>query len=992
MNKKHVSKVGKYIGMACLLLVCAMVQSCRDEYFYDDREPDFIGSSIYDYLDGKGNFTYFLRVINDLGYKDVLQRTGSKTLFVADDDAFKKGIKEEWGFDEYSQLTAAHKRMILYGAMLDNAYLLEMLSKMQSTGVNAEPIPGQCLRQVTSAAVTDTIGLFSYREFPKNNRHWDDFKDRQMRLALDATQPMMLHFIQDQLYQKGILESDLRMLVASKTAQLSDVFVYDKKVLKKDGNGNPLSDIACKNGYVHQLEGLLIPPFNMAEEIRLNGNEAVRANGTIDFAKLDTATSTQLFSRLLDRFAVPVPIDAKSEIAQNFNRLYNQNRPEEKLYEKRYFTKGSVRGASGNFMSYEDENRVPHNTSVALPFDPGWNAYKSGTTDGVKKEHDMAAILAPSDGAMIKFFTEGSGKTLIEQYASDVLDNLNPEGGLLEAIDSIPDKIIEPLLRIHMQMSFNSSVPSKFGGIMDDARDLMGVQAGHVAKTNGDPKVILANNGVVYVMNTAYSPARYRSVIAPVMLADSLSIFMNYINLPAWMYDKYLLSMQNKFSLIVAANDEIVYYDPKYERIRNNGEPALPVGDKPRAYKFVGTTNAEGQLIIEPRIFTYNKESYDVATNTYLDNTYDPAKETFEKGNDEQLFKEILEYNIVLGDMNSSEDRKGRKKYYMSKGYGTVKVERDSKDYVSHIAGGRELENGAMVRVEKCDSMANGSTFQLAGAMIQPATKSVYNVLRETEEFGEFFALCTPNDDVLELCYDVVKNEVDDKGQKKYPTLADWTKKNEVFDDILVRMFDTYHYTIYVPTDSALQVAYEQGLPTWAELDELRLDESVADSIKLPLITSGVKLISKFVRYHFQDNSVFVDNVPHMLEIDGQAPQSRANYETSTLNESTNVFCKLLVQTDMEKNTIAVRGDFGESEIKPLSECKNVAYVIKKSENKLFNVMTRDIIFNNTAIGSNINDSQIKTSSYGVIHLIDNFLVYGGKGGIYDAEKKEFIR
>ena len=66
-----------------------------------------------------GNFTYFLRVINDLDYKDVLQRTGSKTLFVADDNAFKKGIKEKWGFDEYSQLTAAHKRMILYGAMLD---------------------------------------------------------------------------------------------------------------------------------------------------------------------------------------------------------------------------------------------------------------------------------------------------------------------------------------------------------------------------------------------------------------------------------------------------------------------------------------------------------------------------------------------------------------------------------------------------------------------------------------------------------------------------------------------------------------------------------------------------------------------------------------------------------------------------------------------------------------------------------------------------------
>ena len=177
MNKKHVSKVGKYIGMACLLFVCAAVQSCRDEYYYDDREPDFLGSSIYDYLDEQENFTYFLRVIDDLGEKEVLKKTGSKTLFVADDEAFMKGIWDEWQFTKYEQLTPAHKRIILYSAMLDNAYLLEMLSKLQSTGINAEPVPGKCLRRVTSASVVDTIGLFAYKDLPKNNPDWDIFRE-----------------------------------------------------------------------------------------------------------------------------------------------------------------------------------------------------------------------------------------------------------------------------------------------------------------------------------------------------------------------------------------------------------------------------------------------------------------------------------------------------------------------------------------------------------------------------------------------------------------------------------------------------------------------------------------------------------------------------------------------------------------------------------------------------------------------------------------------
>ena len=84
MNKKHTFKVGKYISMACLLFVCATVQSCRDEYYYDDREPDFLGASIYDYLESEGRFNYFMKVIEDLNYKEVLAKTGSKTLFVAD--------------------------------------------------------------------------------------------------------------------------------------------------------------------------------------------------------------------------------------------------------------------------------------------------------------------------------------------------------------------------------------------------------------------------------------------------------------------------------------------------------------------------------------------------------------------------------------------------------------------------------------------------------------------------------------------------------------------------------------------------------------------------------------------------------------------------------------------------------------------------------------------------------------------------------------------
>ena len=52
--------------------------SCTD-YDLDERTPDGWGSSIYSWLDEQGNFTNTVRMIDDLGYKEVLAKTGSKT-------------------------------------------------------------------------------------------------------------------------------------------------------------------------------------------------------------------------------------------------------------------------------------------------------------------------------------------------------------------------------------------------------------------------------------------------------------------------------------------------------------------------------------------------------------------------------------------------------------------------------------------------------------------------------------------------------------------------------------------------------------------------------------------------------------------------------------------------------------------------------------------------------------------------------------------------
>lgn len=58
-----------------------------------------------------GNYKNFLQLIDDLGETETLSKTGSKTLFIADDDAFAAFYaNNEWGVKSYDQLSDAQKK------------------------------------------------------------------------------------------------------------------------------------------------------------------------------------------------------------------------------------------------------------------------------------------------------------------------------------------------------------------------------------------------------------------------------------------------------------------------------------------------------------------------------------------------------------------------------------------------------------------------------------------------------------------------------------------------------------------------------------------------------------------------------------------------------------------------------------------------------------------------------------------------------------------
>ncbi len=953
MSKKHTFKVGKYISMACLLFVCATVQSCRDEYYYDDREPDFLGASIYEYLEEKGEFTLFMKVIEDLNYKEVLSKTGSKTLFVANDSAFLKGIKEEWGIESYEQLTPAHKRIILYNSMLDNAYLLELMSNMPSVDATSEPVIGRCLRQVTSSNITDSIGLFFDADLPQNNKDWDRFRQNGIRLALDATSTTMVHFLEEQLYQNSISAEDLNILLNNRyNATIRDAFIFDKMVIDKN--------VTCKNGYVHQLDGLLIPPSNMAEEIRLNGDERV-----------PESERTRIFSSMIDRYSVPVYNEA---LTAEYNRIYHygDEANAEKVYEKRYYATTN-RGSSTAYDSYIDIDEIEHEAVSQLLYDPGWNEYRAGSSS---KENDMAAMLVPSDKALNEYFTIGEGQSLIERY---------------KHIDSIPLDKLSELVNIMMQTSFNTAVPSRFANIMDDARDPMGV------KKEDIEKCIIANNGVVYVTNKVYSPASFVAVSAPLMFVDTLNI-ADWImgskerGCSGWDYDKYLLSMGSHFSLVVPSDGCFRYIDPF---TINDSEPLMHIFTYDSKNKVTGQTWKCDPVTMEPKT---------------LENKNLPLSRM------ENLLKQMCEYYIVVGDFTNGN------KYHMAKGYGTVKVEFDpATNKVTHLIGGLEAQNGTSVPVGHTYPQKNGNTFRIDEGMIQPPTQSVYKILSDSinhPEFRRFFELCAGNADVINLISPINKKNGQPDSTWRYEifTSIDRANKNYTCLDMNVSTFNTYHYTIYVPTNEQIEDAFSKGLPNWNDmgieaeaigekqltltekedaLNDLKLQEDVTPeqiaalqaeidalteeiNANIDVLRKEAELVVNFVKYHIQDNSVYVDNLPHSI-IEGKEEKFVVKYETAALDQVTKRFSAVTVETQQGSYnthpTISITSDIQGYD-------KATCYVINKpdTEGKQYNIMTRDTWFQKAS-------GNVETSSYAVIHQIDGFLV---NERIFDATTNKF--
>ncbi len=967
MNKR-LCKLGLNAVKAVMAVsVCGAIYSCRDDYKLDDEAPSWLGSSIYEYLETQGSYTNFVRLIDDLNYREVLARTGSKTLFVADDNAFNTFYQNNaWGVSNYEQLTISQKKLLLNTAMINNAYLLEMMSSKEATGdLNATPERGLYLRRETAMDITDSIPFLKGDDLPVNynadeTHYWERFKDKGIYLALDGTTPMITHFLATQMANNNITTADFERLTGS-TRSENDAFIYGCKVVEQD--------ITCQNGYINKLDRVLVNPQNMAEVLRTNGK-------------------TKIFSHLLDRFSVPI-YDAT--LTQRAKDLYGDYI--DSVFQKRYF---AIR-SQGNSKLYNDKGAnlkenangndvFDDQANKPLPFDPGWNTYQ--TDEKTNKEQDMGVIFCPSDNKIMEYFFAGGGAALVEAYAGEYTGQITPQTTdfdlVYHALDKIPRDRIRAMINNLMKESFNSSVPSKFESIKNSAQDAMFNKNDDYHRNRIDT-VLLASNGIIYVMDEVTTPAEYASVSAPTYIETDKRIFNWAVQsdklggIPT-NYSAYLLAMSSRFSFFAPKDEGFWYIDPlSFYNPQMNGTTLVG-----RAFKYTWDTSSANTKA--PKVAAYNY-NYDLTTGTGAIDETSTAANVSEAVMGNRL-KDMLETHTIIHEDKSQitgidETATGvecNQHYFIAKNGAVVHVNnasgRDTEGSPMTIQGGWDVQNGNSVNVvkfadqsEQTNGYGNGFAYTIS-APIQPTIESVFSALYSNDNFKNFFELCQTDMEVLAeigITKDSERNKYNIFENNGGLPCFDKTTGSKVTDATNVRFFNNYRYTIYIPTNEAINDAILNGLPTWQalrdilELDldpesrtELTTEEENARNTRVKAMATA---IVNFVKYHFQDNSIFVD----------QPTIKATGYETATMNSETQTYYKVTVSST-GNNTLSVKDNAGHTRQVTADQ----------------NILVRDYI---TAKNAGTDKNTLTSSSSAVIHGIDGVLNYKTyENGKYDSD------
>ena len=860
MKKGQIVRQGRRVAVVTcgLLMSVWALTSCKDDDILLTGQPSWLGNSIYERLEEDGNYTVMLKLIDELGQKDVLSHTGSKTLFAADDAAYAEWFKNNsWGVRNYQQLSAAQKRLLLNNSMVNNAYLIELMSNAKSEGDAGAPELGRTMRRETALSLYDSVYIMKPSAMP-NTPAWAALKQggKGIPLFKDATTAPMIHFLPAYMEYNKISNEDLAILSNHGSDNIADAWVNGKKVIERD--------ITCKNGYIQKVSGVIESSPNMAEVIHQHA-------------------SMSKWGELLDQFSAPYYYPTGT---REYNRIYNN---EDSVFVLRYFSQRAYNVNSNSVEvndHYDNGNPV---TESLLRFDPGWNQYIDANQRN-DVHNDAGAMIVPTNKALEEWWNTG-GLELKNEYG---------------VIDSLPNNTLATLINVNMLSTFSETVPTKFEHVLNDAKEPLGITMADI------DSCFMACNGVVYMVNKVFPPAEFQSVLFPATAhKKSMSVIYwaltgaeNASDFTAFNFQPYLLSMDSKYGVLLPTNDAMLtYLDPKSfgtgnKYVMNEDGTDSTLVDNVDVLEFFYDLTKRPNQRVQVKRYKGTVDPYGNITKT------EAYSGTVAQNITNPLFESMIDGMIVVVP-----DKSKTIEDYVSDGYQYFKTKGGSLIRATKGADGRLLFEGGWqiqhnhrtIPVTETYNKVNGVSYQLEEMVPMPSEMSFYMTLKQHEEFTSFLEL-------LENDYcDLLSPTLGKNG--KYKAGLGERNKN-------MRLFDNYNYTAYVPSNASIQkLQNDKILPTAYELEMGDENDEILDSIcaaenwyqglstdkdkeaqreKVKTIVKGI--VTDFIRYHIQDHSVAVGMA---MAADGDN-----KYESMKRNVTTGRFSPLTVISTQTQMTI----------------------------------------------------------------------------------------
>jgi hypothetical protein len=378
-------------------------------------------------------------------------------------------------------------------------------------------------------------------------------------------------------------------------------------------------------------------------------------------------------------------------------------------------------------------------------------------------------------------------------------------------------------------------------------------------KADGKYDVLVANNAVAYKMNNFISPAKYRSVLGISAVKKDYSVMKNFLEdkteggssskYGADMYF-YLISMKSWFNLLLPKNSkqddftkDFIYLDPS----------SVSHSDGPYCLRFY--YDEEGVLQCD-RYVNYGG-------TVVIDAAKGATKAS--SGEFNTAIQDMLNYATIVLENGDYLGKNGNN-YYQTKHGGTVYFDPTT----NKVYGGVQkdaLKTGGAVFIQPSSVIdvndeENGKVYCL-DRPVQPTVVSSIDMLQRYNsatvgdgftKFYDFLRGFGTHDAELGTVDPTwaTPSAVSGKSEIDKFHMIDLAG-NTLSEKGNLSFLNAYNYTLFAPTDAAMDIAYSNGLPSWADFEAtVNSDPDLAKQM--------VCTMRDFVYYHVINGTVYADN------------------------------------------------------------------------------------------------------------------------------------